>query len=430
MLPIESHDEFLELCALSASGSLTEEERRRLETHLAVCLSCREAKRQFETVVDRAIPALAASGDEEPAPADPAWSVKTAEAEFFRRLEAEEGKCDKQSAAPDEEPDAPVSLAALDTTWRHVWSLYAAGILLFISLGFSAYQFGTHRNRPIAASPAVPQPDTRIQNSLEQQLSDVSHEREIVRSQVAQKDKIIAGLRRELEQRSTELAQMEAAQEERKAEAAVSKSGQQEQAQLTERLQSAQSQLKLLQSRLDGLQQQSSQDADRAAAMQAKVTDLTRELEKREGEVNQQQELLAHDRDIRELMGARDLYITEVYDVARSGETQKAYGRVFYTKDKSLIFYAYDLDRQAGIKDASTFQAWGRRGPDRQQALNLGVFFEDNVAKKRWVLKFDDPKTLARIDAVFVTVEPNGGSRRPSGKPLLFAYLKVDPNHP
>ena len=27
--------------------------------------------------------------------------------------------------------------------------------------------------------------------------------------------------------------------------------------------------------------------------------------------------MLAHDRDIRDLMGARDLYIAEVYDVAR-----------------------------------------------------------------------------------------------------------------
>jgi hypothetical protein len=28
-----------------------------------------------------------------------------------------------------------------------------------------------------------------------------------------------------------------------------------------------------------------------------------------------------------------------------------------------------------------------------------------------------------------VTIEPNGGSSKPSGKSLLFAYLRVDPNH-
>jgi len=71
-----------------------------------------------------------------------------------------------------------------------------------------------------------------------------------------------------------------------------------------------------------------------------------------------------------------------------------------------------------------------RRGPDFKQALNLGIFYEDNASKKRWVLKLDDPKTLAQIDAVFVTVEPRGGSEKPSGKPLLFSYLRVNPNHP
>jgi hypothetical protein len=129
-------------------------------------------------------------------------------------------------------------------------------------------------------------------------------------------------------------------------------------------------------------------------------------------------------------MGARDLYVAEVYDIARDGSTQKATGRVFYTKGKSLIFYAYNLDQEPGIRNASTFQAWGRRGSDREQALNLGIFYEDNAAKKRWILKFNDPKALDQIDAVFVTVEPKGGSRKPSGKPLLYAYLQLAPNHP
>jgi hypothetical protein len=153
-------------------------------------------------------------------------------------------------------------------------------------------------------------------------------------------------------------------------------------------------------------------------------------LHDREAALDQQQELLTHDRDIRDLMGARDLYIAEVYDVERTGETKKPYGRVFYTKGKSLIFYAYDLDQQTGAKSASSFQAWGRRGPDRQQALNLGVFYADSTSTKRWVLRFDDPKALEQIDAVFVTVEPNGGSHKPSPKSLLFAYLRLDPNHP
>jgi hypothetical protein len=56
--------------------------------------------------------------------------------------------------------------------------------------------------------------------------------------------------------------------------------------------------------------------------------------------------------------------------------------------------------------------------------------YADNSTNKRWVLRFDDPKALAQINAVFVTVELNGESRVPQGKQVLFAYLKEEPNHP
>jgi hypothetical protein len=72
----------------------------------------------------------------------------------------------------------------------------------------------------------------------------------------------------------------------------------------------------------------------------------------------------------------------------------------------------------------------GRRGADRQHAVSLGLLYKDDASQKRWVLKFNDAKTISQIDAVFVTVEPEGGSTKPSGKPLLFTYLRVDPNHP
>ena len=119
-----------------------------------------------------------------------------------------------------------------------------------------------------------------------------------------------------------------------------------------------------------------------------------------------------------------------LHAVARDDQTQIPYGLAFYTKGKSLIFYAYDLDQQTATKKVNVFQAWGRRVPDQQKAVNLGVFYEDNASKKRWVLKGDDPETLAQIDAVFVTVEPGGGSQKPSGKSLLLAYLSADSNHP
>jgi hypothetical protein len=54
----EPHNEFLELCGVSTSGQLTEEEQKKLQAHLAVCESCPETLKQYESVVDQAISAF------------------------------------------------------------------------------------------------------------------------------------------------------------------------------------------------------------------------------------------------------------------------------------------------------------------------------------------------------------------------------------
>jgi hypothetical protein len=55
----------------------------------------------------------------------------------------------------------------------------------------------------------------------------------------------------------------------------------------------------------------------------------------------------------------------------------------------------------------------------------------DNEANKRWILNTDNQDVLAQINAVLVTVEPEGGSAKPTGKPFLEAYLhSLSPNYP
>jgi len=433
--PTEPHDEFLELCAVSTSGQLTEEEQKRLQEHLAVCQPCREALRQYEAVVGQAIPSIAANEEPEGAEPGPAWSQEDAERALFKRLaQAEKPESNKFSNASDL-PSVPHRLPPFSSgiPWPQVWMLYAAGVLLFLTLGFYAYRIRVHHSTDIAQQPPPP-PRVQNQVSLEEELSDAGHERELASAQIKQRDKTIADLRHQLADQSAEINQMKAAEERLESDVRAGDASRQDltqqRADLAQKLDAAQNNSHGLQEKLNSLAQQSVQDAARAKVSEAKANDLTRLLQDRETALEQQDKLLSHDRDIRELMGARDLYIAEVYDVARTGETQKPYGRVFYTRGKSLIFYAYDLDQQTGAKKANTFQAWGRRGPDQQQAINLGIFYEDNDARKRWILKCDDPKRLAQIDGVFVTVEPNGGSHKPSGKSLLFAYLRIDPNHP
>jgi hypothetical protein len=393
--------------------------------------------RQYEQAVSSVIPALAPKDFPEGLQHDPNWSEKNAEAAFFARLEQEERRSapiDDSHAPATDHPDSPrlPHANAGEAIWRHVWLQYAAGILLTIGLGFCVYEIGMHRGAQL--SPAVASPPQKSEASLEQQLSDAGHERELARFESLERDKTIAELRRRLDQQVAEVTRLKTAQAQLESDLRIDDSSKdrlaEERATLAQQLEAAQVKSQTFEQKLDSVTRQASQEGSRATALEAKVNELSRAIHDRDQEIDHQQELLAHDRDIRDLIGARDLYIAEVYDVAGTGATQKPYGRVFYTRGKSLIFYAYDLDQQGGFKNASTFQAWGRRGPDRKQAINLGIFYQDNATKKRWVLKSNDPKTLAQIDAVFVTVEPNGGSHLPSGKQLLFAYLRIDPNHP
>jgi predicted nuclease with TOPRIM domain len=320
----------------------------------------------------------------------------------------------------------------MQVNWYYVWMPFAAAVVLTATSVIYSYQFGKQKGQEVAATTLQP-PDTKL-DALEQRISDIGHEREVLKTQVVQRDGMIVELHRQLAEQSSVLAEVKSAQADLEHSLqnaqAEKQEGTQERSTLSQKLDSLQASLQKTETELDSLRKQRLQDQSLAASLEAQISDLHGQLRDREQELGKQQELLAHDRDIRELMGARDLYIAEVYDVARDGQTQKPYGRVFYTKGKSLIFYAYDLDQQPGLKSASTFQAWGSHGPDRREATSLGVFYEDNLAKQRWVVKSDDPKKLEQIDSVFVTVEPNGGSHKPSGKPLLFAYLKVDPNHP
>lgn len=432
------HDEFLELCALSTAGQLSEEEHNRLQDHLAACSDCREVLRGYEAVVEGAIPAIGAEQSTRLDPG-PGWSQSKAEKAFFERLSKEE---EHQPARTEEESAVPAAFrrvlpSAPESTWRHVWTLYAAGILLFITVCLSTYwvgvQHGTNVAKAPSDSPTQTNPEAQSATFLEEQLSDAAHEREIARFQVAARDEAIAELRRQLQQQSAEITRMKKAGDRLQAALQSDQTSKQDfaqqQTELSEKLEAAQAESRILQQRVDSLTQQSTIENTQANDLSAKVEDLTRLLQEREAAVNQEDELLAHDRDIREVIGARNLYIAEVYDTDEKGATRKPYGRLFYTKEKSLIFYAYDLDQQ-DTKHGQTFQAWGRRGPDWKQAVNLGIFYEDNASKKRWVLKAEDTKTLAQIDAVFVTLEPHGGSNQPSGRPLLFSYLNRAPNHP
>jgi hypothetical protein len=434
--PKEPHEEFLALCALATAGSLSDGEENRLREHLAICGDCRAAVKQFESVIDHGLPALAAELAGDTTEKDSAFSLGSAEAAFFKRLSREGEKSRAQFA--DAEPWLSPLVVRRSRDFRrrfdryYFWLPMAGSVVLCVALAVLAYRMGTYHGvevgrlepRDAPPGPASSAPAFAI----------ASHDRDAANAELAQRNQAIVELKHEIVQEMNENAKLRAAELEK--QGALQASEEEKRSWAEERDRNArqavagQEALQASQAKLETLERERAQDVIRVASLEANVAELSRSLKEQERSAGEEAELLAKDRDIRELMGARDLYVAEVHDIARTGETEKAFGRVFYTKGKSLIFYAYDLNDPPGLKDASTFEAWGRRGPDWTQACKLGMFYEDNAAKKRWVLKYNDKKTLDQIDAVFVTVEPHGGSDKPTGKPLLFAYLKVTANHP
>lgn len=437
-----SHEEFLELCAAATAGELSGAEQTRLDAHLAVCPDCRRVMSEFEAARRTAVTALARELTPTGGIAGDSWSVEAAEESFFNRLHREQKETQsatsEQSRTEGPMPGRRFAYRPSQIHWREVWMTFAAAVFLALALGITLYRTGVKRGEDVART--IPVAPKESAGSLEEQTSDAGYARAQLEAKLTENAKVIDDLKRQLSEQikvvnSLKPMGMAPANSSGSAQQALQETSD-VRAKRDEELVAARAKLAEFQKILEAATTQRDENARQAAVLEAKVNELTQLVREREQALDQKdtevakgQELLAHDRDIRELMGARDLYMADVHDVSGQG-TDKTYGRVFYTKGKRLIFYAFDLDAQPGLRNASSFQAWGRKGPDKQQARSLGIFYEDNVSKKRWVLKAEDPKTLEDIDAVFVTVEPNGGSQHPSGKPLLFAYLRISPNHP
>jgi hypothetical protein len=418
--PDRPHEHFVELCALSTSGTLTVEEWKELREHLAGCAKCRETKREYEALIASTIPALAP----EERPADPGAGHDplppvSAEYALLQRLEAE---AEPRVAELAPRPQPIYRWMAL-RRWGAAAAILVGACAATYWAGIREGKRAVHRPQPAAVAESHPHSPYPPQTSVLPAPTGSVNKRNDASS-----------LQAELRAGQLEVARL--VEERRELEARLNQQdadldrGTEERGELDKKLAATQISLQAAENKLNLATQQTGQGTAQFVEQQTKIGELSASLRARDQKITEEEQLLEHDRDIRNLMGARDLYIAEIYDVAKNGDTQKPFGRVFYTKGKSLVFYAYDLDQQPGVKRASTFQAWGRTGSDAKHDRNLGIFYQDDINKQRWVLKSNDAKTLSEIDVVFVTVEPHGESAKPSGKPLLFTYLRMTPNHP
>ncbi len=428
----DDHEHFAEMCALFTAGSLTADELSELNAHLLNCMACAQLLRSYRAVAKRAMPLVAPLEGAAVVQTDKAWSVENAKKQLLNRIE---------SARATERVQLVVPMPAISrrpgmfTPGRQTLLGAATVIILALLAGFT-YRVGELRGRKAADNASLPtlqelrpsQIPAADLHLLEQRLAEQSHEVNRLERELKSQQAAIS------ESRSSQEKLLHDAREQGSRITALSTDKvalSTERDALARKLQETQLALVNAQERLVMLQEEHSRQTMHTASLQKRVDELSTELKESQTESAAANETaLGPGSDIRDLMGARELYIADVFDVDRNGKPQKAFGRVFYTGGKSLIFYAFDLDKRPDAREANTFQAWGRRGPGDKHPLSMGAFSLDDAANRRWVLRFDNPKVLAQLDAVFVTVEPRNGGHKPSGKQLLFASLRIPPNHP
>jgi hypothetical protein len=438
-----SHERFGELSALAAIGRIPEADYAEWQVHLVECSSCRSEYASFRDLALNELPliqplappvrqAQAFSSDLDSAQPEGAATherfLARARAEGFQLSDMpapRNGLWDRFRSLLRPSPAYGYALASL--------ALLAAVLLMgyrlrqITELSQSQSEEIARLKEQVSALPRETQsriPQTEItsasdakggsttsdlQDQLTQSRADAA--KLVARSNAL--DQELANARSEVQTLRNELTSKDAAQ-----------------ADVLQRLQQAEQNLAQFGDQLQTLRSQHAQDTQTVSQQKAQLDEVAQRLSAQEEAIDRDRRLLAADRDIRDLMGARNLRIVEVLDVDGRGKTKRPFGRAFYTEGKSLIFYAFDLgDKRLSPTDAS-FQAWGYHEPDRVSVQSLGILYEDDQKANRWILKFENPDVLADIDSVFVTIEPPGGSKKPSGKRLLYAYLNVKPNHP
>ena len=431
---LNDHQKFKEMAALAQARVLTAGERIELKRHLQMCETCRAVAGEYSLLSSEGMAFLAA--DYGRVSEAEAWDYRAAQSELAWRIR-------------ESDPTA-IGVAAQPRASRFFWpwnlgARWVAGAAIACLLvGVGAYQLGGRQQAGLArtsvgalvsASPA-PVASTPFQElASEKKSADdllVAQAEQISRLQreISTGQRDVARLRdalRVAEDHSSELSTANSKGEAQFRQVSA------ERDRLAAQVREAERAYQLLQVEFNNLHAEHDRVLLRTASLESRIEELSAATRDQDRRLKDSEQYLASDRDIRELMGARKLYIADVFDVDSGSRPRKPFGRVFYTQNKSLIFYAFDLDRQPGVKNASAFQVWGQRDAElsaKSHPMNLGILYMDSESNRRWVLRWDDPKQLAEIDAVFVTVEPHGGSQKPTGKPFLYALLRKEANHP
>jgi len=424
---MSKHEEFEELCALAATGQLAPEDERRLNEHLEACQLCRAASEELSVIL-RELP----RSDRDILERD---VVRQIEGNGFRNRFLARARAEGKRFSEGVKKDTRrVSWGFFP--WLPTYQGIAAGVMIILLAGVLAYRL-LHRGgagsqvadagriaRALNDSKPVDDRDDRLVKRVsELQLANDTSQKTNAEL-TTEKVQLLArleGLKEELEASRADKAELE------QTISRVSDMNGQLAGLLDQNTQVlAQTKNELEKARTD----RESMQAQMMAAT-SQISDLSQQVRLQAASLEQDKELLFAGRDITDLMGARNLHIIDVHDADGNGKDKQSFGRVFYTEGKRLIFYAFDLDENKVVNAKYTLEAWGERLGQPTSVKSLGILYADDKNQRRWVLKVDDPQRLAQIDSVFVTIEPrDGGTEKPRGHKILYAFLSGQANHP
>ncbi len=422
------HEHFKELAALAAGGHLSGPEYAEFQSHIAVCTGCRQEYSEYQKILYNQFPIV-----------DLVEEVAVKSAPFLGAA----GAYERRFLARARAEGTPIltELTAGQRLWR-TWrgaaaprAAYAYGVALVICgfAGLLGYRLHESRLRELARTKENQGLRGQVEllqtenSSLGRLISEFSNTSGLASTELSSAKAKYTALTARYEAIETELKRTSARAEVLRTEA---QSELEKEEGLSKKLKETEASLASVTEQFQTLRSAHANEVAGASEHLPEIKEMEAQLAEARQSLDRTTRLLAADRDIRDLMGARSLHITDVFDVDSKGKTQRPFGRVFYTEARSLIFYAFDLNRARSGPHDRAYQLWGYHEAAERSVQSLGILYLDDQKQNRWALKFDDPSVLSEIDAVFVTIEPAGGSHKPTGKKLLYAYLGSPPNHP
>ena len=354
-------EEMERLCAMFTASALNHDELATLEEHLPDCRLCRSALAGYTSLASDGIAKLAAEHhlQEESLNAEATWQDESAQA-HAKNLLLQNLAVAASTLAKSAGPRILEGNFLRPVPLRPNTGLFSRGnlpellpIAAVLVLGLTlGYAVGTKRSSSSTAS-RVNIPDAHV--SVPAQSQSLLSQRDALSAQLATTSQNIDLLKSRLETQESALSQVSTLKvslqqqlraldtdDRQKTDSLNALAVQRDDLQRS--LGEADQSVHNLQVDLKKLQDERQKALLRTASLETKIDDLSAELREAKPDfaasARRQDDSMASDRDIREMIGARQLYIADVFDVDQNGQKRKPFGRVFYTKGKSLIFYA------------------------------------------------------------------------------------------